>query len=127
MHKPREYYSEILHSHMLDKGQISLFIYLTWLSAMAFAKPKSDMSNESKAHSNIPAIENRAKYTARRLALLNAVQDDDEMRFLDYWARWDTDLLQAIDDNIVPFGYAKSALRSALNDIMVWQKSKRSA
>ena len=127
MRKPREYYSEILRSHMLNQSQVSLFIYLSWLSAMAYAKPKSDLSNESKAHSNIPAIENRAKYTARRLALLNAVRDDDELRFLDYWARWDTDLLQAIDDGVVPAGYARAALRSALNDIMAWQKSKRGA
>ena len=127
MQKPREYYSEMRSRKLMDGPQLALFIYITELSALAFAKPKSDLSDESKAFAGIPSIELRSKYVARRLALLNAVKDDEEMRFLDYVARWDFDLLQALDDKVLPYRYTKDTLRSALGDIMAWQKEHRRA
>lgn len=107
--------------------KMSIFIHLYNLSAAAFAKPKSAGNMEEAMHDvqDVCAIEYRAKYVVKRLSLLNRCNDDDEMQFLDYFARWDHDILQAIDAGILEFKYARNMLNSALLDICNSLKGKK--
>lgn len=118
------YFSEIRRRKLIYGPELGVFIRLCDLSAKGFAKPKSDLSDESKAFSGIPSIERRAKFIAARLALLNNIADDDEMRFVDIWARWDTDILQAINSGRVPYRLAKDIFRSALGQIVAAEKRR---
>lgn len=118
------YFSEIRRRRLIYGPELGVFIRLCDLSLKGFAKPKSDLSDESKAFSNIPSIERRAKYIAMRLALLNDIKDDEEMRFVDMWARWDTDILEAINSGRVPYRLAKDIFRRALGDIVAAEKRR---
>ena len=119
------YFSEIRRRKLIHGPELGVFIRLCDLSAKGFAKPNLDLSDESKAYSGIPAIERRAKYIAARLALLDHITDDDELRFVDIWARWDTDILAAIDSGHVPYRLAKDIFRSALGQIVAAEKGGR--
>lgn len=112
------YYENLYKRNLIRGARLRLFVRLCELSALGFAKPKSDLSQEPPAASSVPAIERRARFVAQRLALLNRCSDDDELRFLDFWARWDRDILAAIDAGVVPFRYAKDVLTHALGDII---------
>lgn len=118
------YFSEIRRRRLIYGPELGVFIRLCDLSAKGFAKPKSDLSDESKAFSGIPSIERRAKYIAARLALLNNIRDNDELRFVDLWARWNTDILKAIDSGRVPYRLAKDIFRRALGDIVSAEKRR---
>lgn len=114
----RGYFSEIRARKLIQGSNLGIFVRLNELSALAFAKPKaSGVSEEMPWGSGVPALEAHQKFVVMRLALLNLVKDDDEMRFLDYWARWDKNILEAIDSGRVPFRYARVVLNSALGDI----------
>jgi len=99
--------------------KMHIFIRLYNMSAAAFAKPKSvgDMDDTSHGRAMVCALENRAKYVVKRLALLNRCTDDDELRFLDHYARWDKDILADIDRGVIEFKFARRMLNAALLDI----------
>lgn len=117
------YFNEIRARRLIVGSNLGIFVRLNELSVLAFAKPRaSGASEEAFGGSGIPALEAHQKFVVARLALLNRVQDTDEMRFLDYWARWDKNILHAIDGGRVPYRYAKDVLNSALRDIERGQK-----
>lgn len=121
----RIYDRRLIHSPMTG-FKMRVFIWLYNLSASAFAKPKSagDMDDTAHGGRNVCALESRAKYVVKRLALLNRCNDDDEMRFLDYYARWDKDILRDIDRGALEFKYARRMINSALLDICNSLKGK---
>lgn len=119
------YFSELRRRKLIVRN-LGIFMRLCELSALGYAKPKaSGLAEEAPSNSDIPSLESHQKFVVRRLALLNAVRDNDEMRFLDYWARWDKNILEAIDDGRLPFRYAKDAIASALSDIANEQKRNK--
>lgn len=121
--KSQGYFSEIRARKLIRGSKLGIFVRLNELSALAFAKPKaSGLSEEMPGGGGIPALEAHQKFVVMRLALLNMVKDDDELRFLDYWARWDRNVLQAIDSGRMPFRYARDVLNNALGDIERGQK-----
>lgn len=121
--KSQGYFSEIRARKLIRGSKLGIFVRLNELSALAFAKPKaSGPAEEMPGGGGIPALEAHQKFVVMRLALLNHVKDDDELRFLDYWARWDRNILQAIDSGRMPFRYARDVLNSALGDIERGQK-----
>lgn len=122
----RIYERKLIHSPATG-FKMRVFIRLYNLSAAAFAKPKSagDMDDSTPGGGNVCALENRAKYVVKRLALLHRVADDDEMRFLDYYARWDKDVLHDIDNGRLEFKYARRIINSALLDICNSLRGKR--
>lgn len=121
----RVYDRRLIHAPMTG-FKMRVFMRLYNLSAAAFAKPKSagDMDDSTHGGGNICALEARAKYVVKRLALLNRCNDDDEMRFLDYYARWDKDILRDIDNGVWEFKYARRMINAALLDICNSLKGK---
>lgn len=114
----RIYDRKLIHAPMTG-FKMRVFIRLYNFSAAAFAKPKSagDMDDAIHSGRDICALEYRAKYVVKRLALLNRCGDDDELRFLDHYARWDQDILRDIDCGLIEFKFARRMLNSALLDI----------
>ena len=114
----RVYARKLIHAPMTG-FKMRVFIRLYNFTAAAFAKPKSvgDMDDTSHGAGMTCALEIKAKYVVKRLALLNRCNDDDEMRFLDYYARWDKDILSDIDKGLIEFKFARRMLNSALLDI----------
>ncbi len=121
----RIYDRKLIHAPMTG-FKMSVFIRLYNFSAAAFAKPKSagDMDDAMHGGRDICALEYRAKYVVKRLALLNRCGDDDELRFLDHYARWDQDILHDIDRGLIEFKFARRMLNSALLDICNSLKGK---
>jgi hypothetical protein len=95
------------------------------LSMRSYAKPNTGMPGECGGGDGVPSIELRKEYFIKRLALLNHVKDDDEMRWLDRWTLWNVDIIQALDSGRLEYKATKSILNSALWDI-VGEKEERS-
>lgn len=118
------YFNEIRARRLITGSNLGIFVRLNELSALAFAKPRACGAGEEifGGGGGVPALEAHQKFVVARLALLNRVRDADEMRFLDYWARWDKNILEAIDSGRLPYRYTKDTLNSALGDIERGQK-----
>jgi hypothetical protein len=124
------YFDEIMHRKLIvgewingtclcSAGQkLGKLKRLVELSHLSYAKPKSDLSETSKGGSRISALEYRAKYTVARLAMLGHIKDDGELRWVDYWTRWNINIIQALDAGTLEYKAVKSILNSALGDIV---------
>lgn len=107
--------------------KMRIFIRLYNWSHAAFCGARGGLPDEgapTDGAPTVPAIESRAEYVIRRLALLNRCRDDDEMRFLDFYSCFNHDILNDIDSGLIDFRYARRMMNSALHDICKSLKEK---
>lgn len=101
-----------------SKDKLKAFIRLCDLSIKGFAKPNSEVLAEVKGAGDMPALEIAARYKIERNKILNDVRDKNERKILDYYACFDTDVLRDIEFGFIKRDDVKSALNSALLDIV---------
>jgi hypothetical protein len=126
--------SEYINGHLVcSAGQkLRVLRSLVTLSFLGFVNPGNGLGGAMGGRSDVPQAERRAKYIVRRLAMLHHVKDDDEMRWLDYWAgyvnvrtRKQVDIIDALDGGKLEYKQVKSLLNSALGDIAKAQEERK--
>ncbi len=107
------------------KDKLRVFMRLCELSVQGFAKPNSEVSAEVKGNSGISAIEAAADKKAERARILRDVRSLSERKFLELYTRFDMDILRDIDNKFIDASDARTAINSALMDIVRAEDRRR--
>ena len=117
-----QYFQRIIDTRLIcgvrTRDKLRAFIKLCRLAQMGTGRPHSDLGDVARASTGIPPMEAAARWIVERNKILANVRDNYERAFLDFYARGTSDILNDVDKGFVPYGEAKTALNSALMDIV---------